>query len=42
MTTLSTLTCLRCGATWIPRVEAPKRCPSCKSPYWNVERGTQR
>jgi len=38
MTTLSTLICLRCGCTWVPRIEAPKRCPGCKSPYWNVPR----
>ena len=31
--------CLRCGHKWIPRIEKePKRCPGCKSPYWNQPR----
>lgn len=31
--------CNRCGHRWIKRVkDDPKRCPSCKSQYWNVER----
>lgn len=32
--------CERCGYKWLPRdadVE-PKRCPGCKSPYWNKPR----
>lgn len=29
------LKCLRCGYEWTPFVRKPKRCPSCKSPYWN-------
>jgi len=32
--------CERCGYKWLPRdadVE-PKRCPGCKSPYWNRPR----
>ncbi len=32
---LPTLTCLRCGYTWIPREEKPKQCPNCKSPKWD-------
>ena len=38
---LPTLTCKRCGHTWIPRsTNKPKNCPNpkCKSPYWNKER----
>lgn len=42
---LKQLQCKRCGYgsgsgdhPWIPRVEDPKVCPKCKSPYWNVER----
>ena len=32
--------CLRCGHTWIPRMEElPVACPRCKSPYWNKESG---
>jgi len=30
--------CLRCGATWIPRVERPLTCPKCRSPYYNRAR----
>ena len=31
-----TLTCLRCGHSWLRRVlTEPKRCPRCTSPYWN-------
>lgn len=33
---LPTLTCLRCGHTWIPRhPHEPKKCARCASPYWN-------
>ncbi|MEE9364809.1 MAG: hypothetical protein V3U92_19585 [Cellulophaga sp.] len=38
MKELSKLICKRCGHSWIPRVENPKWCPYCKSPYWNKER----
>ena len=32
-------TCLRCGKRWWPRLpHKPKRCPACKSPYWNRPR----
>lgn len=27
--TLQTLTCKRCGTTWVPRVPNPKACPKC-------------
>ena len=31
--------CGRCGHEWIPQITAePKRCPKCKSPYWNKKR----
>ena len=32
--------CSRCGHRWTPRTWGgmPRICPSCKSPYWNVER----
>jgi hypothetical protein len=31
--------CLRCGHKWVPRIKRePKRCPGCKSPYWNRKR----
>lgn len=33
--TLPTLTCTRCGHTWLQRVAAPKLCAKCKSPYWD-------
>ena len=38
---LPTLTCTRCGHTWIPRSnKLPDVCPNpkCKSPYWNKPR----
>lgn len=27
--------CLRCSHEWMSKVKEPKRCPKCKSPYWN-------
>jgi rubrerythrin len=30
--------CLRCGHTWTLRTIHPKKCPKCKSPYWNKPR----
>lgn len=37
--TMSTLYCFRCYSFWEPRkVEDPKCCPKCHSPYWNVPR----
>jgi predicted Zn-ribbon and HTH transcriptional regulator len=30
--------CLRCGWSWIPRVENPASCPHCKNPKWNIPR----
>jgi len=30
--------CIRCSHTWESRVENPKVCPKCKSPYWNTKR----
>jgi len=30
--------CLRCGNQWEARVESPKRCPACKSSYWNKKK----
>lgn len=31
--------CTRCHHEWIPKQErAPKVCPACNSPYWNIER----
>jgi predicted Zn-ribbon and HTH transcriptional regulator len=35
---LPTLTCQRCEHTWQNRTQNPKRCPQCKSPYWNKPR----
>jgi hypothetical protein len=33
------LKCKRCGHSWVPRrVNLPKVCPKCKSPYWNKDR----
>ena len=30
--------CTRCGHIWIARVEWPRTCASCRSPYWNRPR----
>lgn len=32
------VTCLRCGWIWTPRVDNPRWCPKCNSPYWNKPR----
>lgn len=37
-----TKTCLRCGHTWLSRVDNPKACPNCKSPKWNVARSKEK
>ncbi len=34
---LPSYACLRCGHTWIPRrADKPRRCPKCKTPYWDT------
>jgi hypothetical protein len=36
---LSQHSCFRCGRAWWPRcLRKPKRCPRCKSPYWDRPR----
>lgn len=35
---LKKLECKRCEYEWVARTEAPRVCPKCKSPYWNVPR----
>jgi len=30
-----TVTCLRCGHSWLRRTESPRMCPHCKSAYWD-------
>jgi rubrerythrin len=35
-------TCQRCGYIWQRRTQQPKRCPNCKSPYWNKPRRKQK
>ena len=32
------LRCARCGYEWFPRKVEPRKCPRCKSPYWDRER----
>ncbi len=32
------LFCVRCGNTWVPRVENVKQCPKCHSRHWNKPR----
>jgi len=29
------LTCLKCGATWVPRIPNPIKCPRCQQ-FWNT------
>jgi uncharacterized OB-fold protein len=33
---ISTLTCKRCGHTWVPRQAVVTLCARCKSTLWNV------
>ncbi len=41
--TVTFYVCERCGHEWYPRgAEKPRVCPSCKSPYWDRPRQTQR
>lgn len=35
---MTKLACNRCDHTWRPFVKSPKRCPKCKSQYWNRPR----
>ena len=28
------LQCVRCQHLWRPRTSSPKKCPSCKAPWW--------
>jgi predicted Zn-ribbon and HTH transcriptional regulator len=38
-TTISQKTCNRCGHAWFPQAPGePRRCPRCRSPYWNKAR----
>lgn len=30
------LNCLRCGYSWRPRIDAPKKCPKCSSKKWII------
>ncbi len=32
--------CERCGYEWQLIGKEPKRCPDCKSRYWNIPKGT--
>lgn len=32
------LVCKRCGYKWNQKLESPKRCPNCISPYWDKPR----
>lgn len=33
---VETLTCRRCGHTWVPRKDVVYECPKCKSARWDV------
>jgi len=35
---LKTLTCKRCGYSWVPRVPVVRQCSRCKSLKWNEPR----
>jgi len=37
---LRVVTCSRCGHEWATRVK-PKRCASCRTPYWRKSRGDE-
>jgi len=26
--------CVRCDRKWVPHAKRPKKCPSCKAPWW--------
>ena len=32
------VTCLRCGHEWLRRTGRPKKCPKCRSAYWDTPR----
>ena len=32
------LQCVRCEYMWKPRSNSPKKCPSCKAPWWFMPR----
>ena len=32
------LQCVRCKHMWQPRSRSPKKCPSCKAPWWFMPR----
>src|SRR5712672_3262978 len=38
--TLRLVTCHRCGHEWATKVK-PKRCASCRTPYWKKSRGDE-
>lgn len=37
LTPLPTLTCLRCGHKWVPRIAVVLQCPKCKTAKWDVK-----
>lgn len=38
---LRIFSCLRCRHQWPSRLDRkPKRCPGCKSPYWDFVKGS--
>ena len=40
--TLEGYRCERCDHKWVPRDNnVPRVCPKCKSPYWDIPRGTR-
>ena len=34
--------CVKCGHTWVPRVENPLVCPCCKRYNWMCSKGNER
>ena len=34
--------CRRCGHKWVKRVERPRVCPRCKSPWFDVAKPVKR
>jgi len=31
---MQTVTCLKCGHQWTPRIASPEKCPHCANPNW--------
>lgn len=34
---MQTISCKKCGHTWVPRTDNPLQCPHCHSNSWNKD-----